>query len=647
MRLLVVVVGSVLLCAASAAAQAPASANDELDWGVVETTPMPAWPPKKQTSSTPTAERSAPQKKAPFSTEDELSWDKVEHIELGALPWPPRRQTSSTNAFSWAPLSPAHNPDEELSWEQLDDAFGEAAPDVPSASTSGATGQHDEPDDWMTSLSRVMNRVSVLSWTQVALHLDNKNEQDDDDDFVRGQERLYVRGEAGAFTTSARVALDGFVFPKDEKVFDGSERNMLNNTRLERLKLSWSDHGFTVDIGDYYQQLGRGMALNLRKPIAAAGIDVALRGARASFSSSMHDVEAFAGFTNADNIDPVRYRRVEDPNDFLVGGQYELRPLDEVRVGAYGLFNMPQERVLRDEVDMSGTAGAFAHATSWLVDDLSVYLEGAAQLRTLVGELQQGYALTGVADYRLGDVTVLAEGLFLSGFSQRGSTNTALGRRFDYNQPSTLERLDQQVLDTYDVVGGRGRVEYFLEPLALLVYGNLMVKRNRPFSEEPVDQIHVFTGLQWTPLDERVFAAIGIRDEGSGGWVIPAERLQSMVHLDLDWLHPLGDGFQVHAVTNTQVWQLGEQIWMQGSTFLGVERAGQWGLTYELGVDGRNQSIDIQNTFHALIASVDVIHNTRLRATVGSQRGGIKCVAGVCREFPSFAGGQLEVVTRF
>ena len=65
-------------------------------------------------------------------------------------------------------------------------------------------------------------------------------------------------------------------------------------------------------------------------------------------------------------------------------------------------------------------------------------------------DLQQGYALTGVADYRLGDVTFLAEGLFLSGFNQRGSTNTALGRRFDYNQPSTLERLDQLLEFSYD-----------------------------------------------------------------------------------------------------------------------------------------------------------------------------------------------------
>jgi hypothetical protein len=32
---------------------------------------------------------------------------------------------------------------------------------------------------------------------------------------------------------------------------------------------------------------------------------------------------------------------------------------------------------------------------------------------------------------------------------------------------------------------------------------------------------------------------------------------------------------------------------------------------------------------------------------VGTQRGGLKCIAGVCREFPSFAGARLEVIGRF
>ena len=30
--------------------------------------------------------------------------------------------------------------------------------------------------------------------------------------------------------------------------------------------------------------------------------------------------------------------------------------------------------------------------------------------------------------------------------------------------------------------------------------------------------------------------------------------------------------------------------------------------------------------------------------TVGTQRGGLKCVGGICRIYPSFAGYRLEIL---
>ena len=42
----------------------------------------------------------------------------------------------------------------------------------------------------------------------------------------------------------------------------------------------------------------------------------------------------------------------------------------------------------------------------------------------------------------------------------------------------------------------------------------------------------------------------------------------------------------------------------------------------------------------------EIMDELDLTATVGTQRGGIKCISGVCREFPAFAGGRIEVVGR-
>ena len=35
-----------------------------------------------------------------------------------------------------------------------------------------------------------------------------------------------------------------------------------------------------------------------------------------------------------------------------------------------------------------------------------------------------------------------------------------------------------------------------------------------------------------------------------------------------------------------------------------------------------------------------------IRVFVGGTRGGLKCISGVCRDFPAFTGGRLEVVVR-
>ena len=36
-----------------------------------------------------------------------------------------------------------------------------------------------------------------------------------------------------------------------------------------------------------------------------------------------------------------------------------------------------------------------------------------------------------------------------------------------------------------------------------------------------------------------------------------------------------------------------------------------------------------------------------LRLFVGQQRGGLRCVSGICRLFPAFSGARIELTLRF
>jgi hypothetical protein len=38
---------------------------------------------------------------------------------------------------------------------------------------------------------------------------------------------------------------------------------------------------------------------------------------------------------------------------------------------------------------------------------------------------------------------------------------------------------------------------------------------------------------------------------------------------------------------------------------------------------------------------------SNIKVLVGEQRGGLKCVSGVCRVFPAFEGARAELTLRF
>ena len=52
----------------------------------------------------------------------------------------------------------------------------------------------------------------------------------------------------------------------------------------------------------------------------------------------------------------------------------------------------------------------------------------------------------------------------------------------------------------------------------------------------------------------------------------------------------------------------------------------------------------IRPHYPSVSGSLTLIQNLMVRWFVGGQRAGIKCVNGVCRNYPAFTGVRLEVV---
>lgn len=477
-------------------------------------------------------------------------------------------------------------------------------------------------------------RVTVTNTLTTEYWGDNANQRDDDDDFGVLVDRLNLGVTAGELSGALRFDVIQVLAPPTDQYGD--------TVTIERFSLKYRRGAWTFTGGDFFRQLGRGIMLSIRK-VDEAGVDLSIRGGELDYAGEVHRLSLFAGAVNPGNIDPVSRKKVEDSNDLLVGGRYELARFELATFGLLGLYQQPRERIVPDERDATINGGVYVEMPA-LAEGLALYLEADVQDRRLIGEHTLGKALYATADATLGPLVFLLEGLYLDEWEQRGSRNTALNTRFDYNQPPTLERLDQEVFNNRDTLGGRLRVETTFDEPYLVLYANAAFRMNDFGEQSEVRSLHGFGGFEyyWDDGASRLLFAAGYRDEWND-----VGQIRSLINLDIDYLHAIGEeGAAFHILSNSQFRTLQEQSFVRGSTLIGFEQAGTGGVTFEIGYDTQNPSEEVRNLFLAAIFSLDVTEWLRVRATGGTQRGGIKCVAGVCRVYPEFAGATAELIVR-
>jgi hypothetical protein len=413
--------------------------------------------------------------------------------------------------------------------------------------------------------------------------------------------------------------------------------------RLERFNLQYRKRKWSVQLGDFYQQLGRGQILALRK-VDQLGLDIALRGGKVEYRSRTHGFLALSGVSNVVNIDMVSQYYVQEKYDWITAGQYRYAGFKWGEMGLIYALNLPEEQTLEglklNDVTQSG--GVYIKMPDLIEDRLSGYIEYDHQQRRLVEKVSEGQAAYFSLDFHKGDTTVLTEGAWVQDFQQRGSENTALKRRFDYNQIPTLERIDQEVAENYDFHGIKTKVQQSFLNQNLSLHINLLYRVTRPDDPMEIQQYHGFLGGEYL-FDlgrSRLSLSGGHRFDQKEGYI---NRIWS--HAEGDYVQHLYKKYSLHVTTQFQRIRVEQQpFFIRGSTVFGLERAGIGGLGVEWGVDTQNPLA--RNQFYAGILNWDITRHFLLRSIVGNQRGGIKCVGGVCRDFPAFSGYRVQLIFR-
>jgi hypothetical protein len=159
------------------------------------------------------------------------------------------------------------------------------------------------------------------------------------------------------------------------------------------------------------------------------------------------------------------------------------------------------------------------------------------------------------------------------------------------------------------------------------------------------------SGIEWT-LDHaasHVFASGGVRDDT----LVNGTPYYHEGHLDYDIVKHLGGAYSIeftghHRLRYEEDQNLSptghEQPWHEGENYTGLKIAPRWVFTQ--GIEYKTLVGYPPYYFNGSVR-YNITSDTSVYLFVGEQRGGLRCVSGVCRTFPAFEGARMELTARF
>lgn len=431
---------------------------------------------------------------------------------------------------------------------------------------------------------------------------------------------------------------------------------------LEKATLAFAGRTLEVTAGDAYISLGRGLGLSLRK-VDELGIDTTLRGAKLLVHQGDLAGTLAIGYANINNVDEATGTSVGDPYDLIGGIQGQLMLADRLSLGAYGaavLFRDSLGLVPTDAyTDRSVQLGVTADAPR-LTDRFGCYLEAMAQaVRTEpAADDALGLGLYGTATGYLGKATLLFEGKAYGALTPlRPDLGLPAFGAVAYTSPPTVERVLQVIENPHrNIAGGRVRLDWSFSPV-LVAYANYGLFRDWQGYADPEvvgvirpGTIHdPYLGVEARWNDARSWAIV------SGGWrLVILDESGAVVrgdgHLELDVAQALDDRWSLtlhalHEERKKHESPILDEEFREGTLSAGF-RLRPW-VTVAGGYDYTTEPTQRRRDYFHANLGWDITPSSSLRLFVGSARGGLRCVSGVCRVLPPFEGVKLTATLRF
>ena len=499
-------------------------------------------------------------------------------------------------------------------------------------------------------------RIDILNSLFFDSHWDNDDGKKENDDYFDIRDKFNLDLSLGDYTLGGRFDLA--IFP------DPPESAYQNDYRLEKVYLRIHKQTVSITLGDFYASFGRGIALYFRKTDELS-FDPSLKGAFVDWFDDYFRITVLAGLVNDINVDDRVEKKLDDPNDLVLGARVEGTIPDLLTLGLHGVMMVnrkdfpptndyaPQDRLVVgatvDAPDLAGIVSFYGEFdTLWRTD---VQYDAAGPVEPTYNAFEgRGWAGYATATASFLDFTVLTEFRYsddwLLGPTLSGDR---ISRELSYVRPPTLDRVRERFIDNLSGSWGvRGRIDYTF-PTRTILYVNVLHLWDEP--QEEGRTLHVYGGVA------QRFDDIGFLADVSGGY-----RWQQEQAIGGGGLTDFRRMWHVDAAVETVVWgphsvqieyhhEEYEDFILGGKTFhIGelvatysfapwFDAAFLWGYTTE--------DAGTPTDYYGGDLRFRITSDSFLRVFVGSRKGGFVCVNGVCRQEPPFEGVRTELVARF
>lgn len=519
-------------------------------------------------------------------------------------------------------------------------------------------------------------------------------------DYVEQVNRLNINARAGQWTFAGQIDevslwLDRYylddelqlerdlTFDSLPNVFPGRFADTAYIT-LEKVRASTSGDWGELTLGDSYVAFGRGIALNLNRNVDI-DIDTSVQGGKLLLRPGAWDITLVAGQANRQQVfqdnpnassltsDPIMFG---DERHLITGARAERFGLGPTNLGAHvaaydfvqnsGWEASVQELEPFDAVVAGATAEflGIAGIDSFFEADLFRFRE--TQPAVIPDAPETGYALYASASGYPGRFVVLVEG---KRYYQAERVNAALGGElYEVAVAPTLEyervitEDSSAALNSSDIWGGRVQIDWAAVPgkivpyVACAVFRDVDVGSGLQFSLVPETIVHPLIGVEWLDDEFAMLLNVGHRRDDRDGNDRGAD---DHTHVDLTMNVPLPGDFSGNINFYAEDFRWGNNGVFQQTDYVEIESG--WSVTYKSVLSATVYADRTTNPIILPDSSPNIGANGflsgeiqvkpdpawTLKAFYGSQKAGIRCSGGQCRQLPAFDGARFSVVGTF